>query len=106
VSALPAEVKDPLLPCCSCCSPHGSKCWLYFPEDNCPFYRTTVFSNYAESNCPGSEVELPTLCMGNGSAPSCPDPTPGPYWSLMFEVSESNYKPVNMELTEVAGKQW
>lgn len=19
--------------------PHGSKCWLYFPEDDCPFYR-------------------------------------------------------------------
>lgn len=19
--------------------PHGLKCWLYFPEDNCPFYR-------------------------------------------------------------------
>lgn len=20
-------------------SPHGLKCWLYFPEDDCPFYR-------------------------------------------------------------------
>lgn len=20
-------------------SPHGTKCWLYYPEDNCPFYR-------------------------------------------------------------------
>ncbi len=19
--------------------PHGTKCWLYFPEDDCPFYR-------------------------------------------------------------------
>ena len=19
--------------------PHGLKCWLYFPEDDCPFYR-------------------------------------------------------------------
>lgn len=19
--------------------PHGLKCWLYYPEDNCPFYR-------------------------------------------------------------------
>lgn len=19
--------------------PHGTKCWLYYPEDNCPFYR-------------------------------------------------------------------
>ncbi len=33
--------------------PHGTKCWLYFPEDDCPFYRVTVFSNYAKSNCPG-----------------------------------------------------
>lgn len=33
-------------------SPHGSKCWLYYPEDDCPFYRTTVFSNYAKLNCP------------------------------------------------------
>lgn len=32
--------------------PHGLKCWLYFPEDNCPFYRTTVFSHYAKKNCP------------------------------------------------------
>lgn len=20
-------------------SPHGSKCWLYYPESDCPFYR-------------------------------------------------------------------
>lgn len=28
----------------------NTKCWLYFPEDNCPFYRVTVFSNYAKDN--------------------------------------------------------
>ena len=22
----------------------SKKCWMYFPEDNCPFYRVTVFS--------------------------------------------------------------
>jgi protoporphyrinogen oxidase len=22
----------------------GDKCWLYFPEDNCPFYRATILS--------------------------------------------------------------
>ena len=43
--------------------PHGLKCWLYFPEDNCPFYRTTVFSHYADKNTPGPDVKLPTLCM-------------------------------------------
>ena len=43
--------------------PHGLKCWLYFPEDNCPFYRTTVFSHYAPKNCPPPDTQLPTLCL-------------------------------------------
>ena len=43
--------------------PHGLKCWLYFPEDNCPFYRTTVFSHYAPKNCPSPDTKLPTLCL-------------------------------------------
>ena len=25
----------------------GTKCWMYFPEDNCPFYRVTHFSHYS-----------------------------------------------------------
>ncbi len=50
-----------------------SKCWMYFPEDNVPFYRVTVFSNYAPSNVP----------------------RPGHQWSLMCEISESSLKPVN-----------
>ena len=29
-----------------------TKCWMYFPEDNCPFYRVTVFSNYSPNNVP------------------------------------------------------
>lgn len=49
-----------------------SKCWMYFPEGNCPFYRVTVFSNYSPNNVPD---------------PSC--------WSLMAEVSESPAKPVD-----------
>ena len=28
------------------------KCWMYFPEDNCPFYRATVFSHYSRFNVP------------------------------------------------------
>ena len=52
-----------------------SKNWIYFPESNCPFYRVTVFSNYAEANVP----------------------TPGSTWSLMCEVSESGYRPVNQQ---------
>jgi len=49
-----------------------NKNWIYFPESNCPFYRVTVFSNYAEANVP----------------------TPGSTWSLMCEVSESSYRAV------------
>ncbi|KAG2502052.1 hypothetical protein HYH03_000546 [Edaphochlamys debaryana] len=83
--------------------PHGSKCWLYFPEDNCPFYRCTVFSNYAKLNCPADDAKLPTLCQGDGSDPASADGKAGPYWSLMFEVSESNYKPVDQEQTKLGG---
>jgi protoporphyrinogen oxidase len=48
-----------------------TKCWMYFPEDRAPFYRATVFSNYAPSNAPEDR------------------------WSLMVEVSESGKKPVD-----------
>jgi protoporphyrinogen oxidase len=51
----------------------AKKCWMYFPEGNCPFYRATVFSNYSPANVP----------------------QPADYWSLMFEVSESSHKPVD-----------
>ena len=53
----------------------ATKCWMYFPEDNCPFYRVTVFSNYSPYNVPDINQ----------------------HWSLMCEVSESPYKPVNHE---------
>lgn len=51
------------------------KCWMYFPEDNCPFYRVTVFSHYSPNNVP--------------------DPQTGKYWSLLAETSESNVKVVD-----------
>jgi protoporphyrinogen oxidase len=50
-----------------------TKCWMYFPEPNCPFYRVTVFSNYSPHNVPDREHT----------------------WSLMTEISESQCKPVN-----------
>jgi protoporphyrinogen oxidase len=50
-----------------------TKCWMYFPEDDCPFYRVTVFSNYSAENTPN----------------------PGKAWSLMAEVSQSVHKPVD-----------
>ena len=41
-----------------------TKCWMYFPDPECPFYRATVFSNYSPQNVPAAS----------------------PHWSLMFEV--------------------
>jgi protoporphyrinogen oxidase len=88
-------------------NPHTNKCWLYFPEDNCPFYRATVFSHYADANCPSPDVALPTLCAGDGSpAPSGGGAQAGPYWSLMFEVSESFMKPVKQDMVTVGGRQF
>jgi protoporphyrinogen oxidase len=51
------------------------KCWMYYPEPDVPFYRVTIFSNYAPANVP----------------------SPGEQWSLLCEISESEIKPVNHE---------
>ncbi|KAL9639387.1 MAG: hypothetical protein Q9204_001114 [Flavoplaca sp. TL-2023a] len=75
----------------------GDKCWLYFPESNCPFYRATIFSNYSPNNQPQPSTKLPTLQLADGSAPTSKDAKEGPYWSIMLEVSESSLKPVNQE---------
>jgi protoporphyrinogen oxidase len=45
----------------------GSKCWMYFPDPDCPFYRVTVFSNYSPNNVPDARRQ----------------------WSLMFELGVS-----------------
>lgn len=68
---------------------------LYFPEDDCPFYRATIFSNYSPNNQPKASVKLATQQVANGSKPSSTEPKEGPYWSIMLEVSESSYKPVD-----------
>lgn len=52
------------------------KCWLYFPESNCPFYRVTIFSHYSPNHVPKDGK---------------------PYWSLMMEVCESESKPLSAE---------
>ncbi len=51
----------------------STKCWMYFPESDCPFYRVTVFSNYSPENVPD----------------------PGNMWSLMCETSSSTQKYVD-----------
>lgn len=49
------------------------KCWMYFPESNCPFYRVTLFSKYSPNNVPDITK----------------------YFSLMAETSESPGKAVD-----------
>jgi len=84
-------------------NPHGLKCWLYFPEDNCPFYRATIFSHYAAKNAPPADALLPTLCLGDGVSGGDGSSKPGPYFSLMFEVCESAMKAVDQTPTTLGG---
>lgn len=73
----------------------GDKCWLYFPEPDCPFYRATIFSNYSPNNQPAASKNLHTLRLASGDRPTDTSPRSGPYWSIMLEVSESSMKPVD-----------
>jgi len=52
-----------------------TKCWMYFPEDNCPYYRVTYLSNYSPEVVPDATRQ----------------------YSLLAEVSRSPLKPVNLE---------
>ncbi|HUV13777.1 MAG TPA: FAD-dependent oxidoreductase [Acidobacteriota bacterium] len=54
------------------------KCWIYFPDANSPYYRVTVFSRYSPENVPQGEE----------------------YWSLMAEVCESPFRPVDHKQIE------
>lgn len=54
-----------------------TKCWMYFPEDNCPFYRVTNFHNYSPHNVPDGNIDE--------------------YSALMCETSYSAHKPVVKE---------
>ncbi|RYP46669.1 hypothetical protein DL769_011375 [Monosporascus sp. CRB-8-3] len=65
---------------------------LYFIEDNCPFYSATIYSNYSLFNQPNKDAKLPTKQLANGKTPASSGAKPGPYWSIMLEVSESSYK--------------
>jgi protoporphyrinogen oxidase len=52
-----------------------TKCWMYFPEDNSPFYRVTYLSNYSPDVVPDATRQ----------------------YSLLAEISRSPCKPVNGE---------
>ncbi|HSI34549.1 MAG: NAD(P)/FAD-dependent oxidoreductase [Phycisphaerae bacterium] len=49
----------------------STKSWMYFPEDNCPFYRVTYLSNYSKYMTPDANK----------------------YYSLLTETSYSDFKP-------------
>jgi protoporphyrinogen oxidase len=40
----------------------SSKCWMYFPDDNCPFYRVTYLSNYSPHMTPDHQRHYSLLC--------------------------------------------
>jgi protoporphyrinogen oxidase len=52
----------------------STKCWMYFPGDDSPFYRVTYLSNYSPQMTP-----------------------PGDHFSLLAEVSKSEYKQENVD---------
>ncbi len=56
-----------------------------------------MFSLYAKKNCPEDATILPTLRKADSSLEFDGTPAAGPYWSLMFEISESkSFKPVDL----------
>jgi protoporphyrinogen oxidase len=40
----------------------STKSWMYFPEDNCPFYRVTYLSNYSPYMTPDKDAHYSLLC--------------------------------------------
>lgn len=62
---------------------------LYFPEDDSPFYRATIFSNYSPNNQPQADAKIATIQLADGSAPASTEPQDGPYWSLMMGMNIS-----------------
>ncbi len=53
----------------------STRSWMYFPEENCPFYRVTYLSNYSPNMTPDRAR----------------------FYSLLCETSESQRKPVSPE---------
>jgi UDP-galactopyranose mutase len=53
----------------------SKKCWMYFPEQNCPYYRLTYLSNYSPEVVPDATT----------------------HYSLLAEISKSDFKPVDAD---------
>jgi len=50
--------------------------------------------------------KLASLVQGDGKDVKDSKDESGPYWSLMFEVSESYCKPVNQKTIKLGGEEW
>ncbi|QGY39309.1 NAD(P)-binding protein [Pseudodesulfovibrio cashew] len=46
----------------------NSRCWMYFPEKDCPFYRVTNFHNYSPNNVARPGEQLAFMCETSHSA--------------------------------------
>jgi len=55
----------------------STKCWMYFPESNSPFYRVTNFYRYSPFNVPQGDTEK--------------------YFSLMCEITYSEFRQVDKQ---------
>jgi UDP-galactopyranose mutase len=53
----------------------STKCWMYFPEDNCPFYRVTYLSNYSPHMTPDKDRFYSLLCETSDSDHKRVDPS-------------------------------
>jgi UDP-galactopyranose mutase len=60
-------------------APPDPRCWMYFPESDCPFYRVTNFHNYSYNNTPDPDGARPRKR------------------AIMTETSYSEYKPENLD---------
>ncbi len=70
----------------------STKSWMYFPDDNCPFYRVTYLSNYSPHMTPEPYTDIQP---GAAGYPADGPRRNGPYYSLLCETSASEFKPVN-----------
>ncbi|HRJ50132.1 MAG: FAD-dependent oxidoreductase [Phycisphaeraceae bacterium] len=61
----------------------STKSWMYFPDPDCPFYRVTYLSNYSPHMTPE-----PYVTDESGRRQ-------GRYYSLLCEISASEFKPVD-----------
>ncbi|HCR13295.1 MAG TPA: amine oxidase, partial [Desulfovibrio sp.] len=60
-------------------APPDPRCWMYFPESDCPFYRVTNFHNYSYNNTPDPDGAKPRKR------------------AIMTETSYSAYKPEDLD---------